>query len=238
MTKHLFTFAAATLLAAPFTNAEDAKPLGWSGSADLGYNSTNGNSNSANLKLDTKARHDWAKWALEGTAKSRFAKSDGERSEESYTFGLQGDLKLSDIDYLFAAADYTVDKFSGYDYQASQTVGYGRTLFKNEKHFLKGQLGLGMRESKDELGETETEALLKPELNYTYDINEYVSFLENLKGSIGTEYGVYESETGIKSKLTNNLALKASYTVRYTSDVPADRKKTDTFTGISLGYSF
>ncbi|RYG59319.1 MAG: DUF481 domain-containing protein [Alphaproteobacteria bacterium] len=236
--RHLFTLAAAGLLAAPLAHAEDEKKLGWSGNAEAGYNAASGNSDTSNFKADANARHDWAEYALEGTAKSRVAKSDDIRSEESYFLGLQGDLKLNDIEYLFAAADYTIDKFSGYDYQASQTVGYGRTLYKTEKHDLKGQLGLGLRESETEFGETETEVLLKPELEYAYAINDYVTFTENLKGSIGTEYGVYESETGIKSNLSNNLFLKASYTVRHTTDVPVDRKKTDTFTGISLGYSF
>jgi len=231
-----------TALLASAGYAEDVSSttnfLGWNGKLEFGYNAASGNSNTSNLKLNGEARRDWREWALNLDGKARYAKSEEVRSEENYKFGLQTDRKLNDIEYVFGAIDYEVDNFSGYDYQASETVGYGRTLYKGGKQELKAQLGVGIRQSQAEDAKTETDFLLKPEANYSYRLNDHVTFTQMGKGSIGAEYGVYESETALKSKLVENMYLKASYTVKYTTDVPADRKNTDTLTGISIGYTF
>ncbi|TKW61340.1 MAG: DUF481 domain-containing protein [Blastochloris viridis] len=244
MPKIHIAIATTAVLVATITisHAEDVSNttnfLGWNGKLEFGYNAASGNSNTSNLKLDGEARRDWRDWALNLEGKARYAKSEEVRSEENYKFGLQTDRKLNDIEYVFGAIDYEVDNFSGYDYRATETVGYGRKLYEGGKQKLVAQLGAGIRQSKAEDENTETDFLLKPEANYSYRLNDHVTFTQMGRGSIGAEYGVYESETALKSKLVENMYLKASYTVKYTTDVPSDRKNTDTLTGISVGYTF
>jgi len=38
--------------------------------------------------------------------------------------------------------------------------------------------------------------------------------------------------------LTKTMALKVAYTVQHNTNVPADKKKTDTFTSVNLVYAF
>jgi putative salt-induced outer membrane protein len=47
------------------------------------------------------------------------------------------------------------DKFSGYDYQISQSIGVGRRLLAAERHKLDGEIGPGLRQSKPDTEEME-----------------------------------------------------------------------------------
>lgn len=232
------TLTLALLSLTTLTNAQEFNTFGWSGSADLGFDRSSGNTDSTNLNVNIKAQRDWAQWALKTQAKARFSESDDVRDAENYYFMLQGDRKLSQKDYVFANADYTIDNFSGYDYQATQTVGYGRELFKNDAMTLNGEFGLGARQSETNTGDETTEFVARPHLDFDWQVNELVTFTQDLKATIGSEFTKSESITALQSKMTENLALKASFTAEHTSDVPAGSKELDTYTSIGVQYTF
>jgi putative salt-induced outer membrane protein len=212
--------------------------LGWKGKADFGYSASSGNSNGSRLRASGEARRDWRDWALQLEAAARQAQSNNVRNEEKYNFGVQANRKLSEIDYIFGDFDREVDNFSGFDYQSTQTAGYGRQLYKEGPHTLNAQAGAGFRRSRTETDKTYTDFILKPEADYTYNFNENVDFTQNAKATLGTDFSVMETESGLKSKLAENLYAKATYTIRHTTNVPVTRKNTDTFTALSLGYTF
>ena len=47
-----------------------------------------------------------------------------------------------------------------------------------------------------------------------------------------------ESVSSVKAKLFKDLGVRFSYSLKNNSDVPVGIEKTDTFTSISLEYSF
>jgi putative salt-induced outer membrane protein len=49
--------------------------------------------------------------------------------------------------HLFAAGDWRKDRFSGYDKQVTEAVGYGRRLVDSERQMFSVEGGLGAKQS-------------------------------------------------------------------------------------------
>jgi putative salt-induced outer membrane protein len=68
--------------------------------------------------------------------------------------------------------------------------------------------------------------------------SETASFRQDVTVEGGDKNTYVESVTALSAKLLGDLALVASYTVKYNTDVPPLTEKTDTYTALSLEYAF
>ena len=148
MKKHiplLFLFIPGLTLAAE----ETASPSEWKGEGELGFTSTSGNtdSESLNAKLNFEKAHD--KWTHKAGLETLKASTDGVDSSDSLVFTGRSEHKISDKTYGFGAIRYEDDKFSGFDYQSSLSVGVGDQFIKNDTHELDASVGIGYRKLKE-----------------------------------------------------------------------------------------
>lgn len=218
---------------------EVAGPVGpWSGSASLGYLGTSGNTDTTNMSAAFEVGYALENWThtLKGAAIK--ASEDDDTTAEAFTAGWKSERVLSDINFLFGRLDWRKDRFSGYDTQFSQTVGYGHRLIDNEKHSLNGELGFGARQSDLVDGTNESETILTGGLYYKWVLSDSSVFTQDLLVEAGDKNTYSMSRTAISATLLGDLALVASYTIKNNSDVPLGTEKTDTFTALSLKYSF
>ncbi|HEY9182955.1 MAG TPA: DUF481 domain-containing protein [Gammaproteobacteria bacterium] len=210
------------------------------GAVALGYLSTKGNTDStnANAKFD-------AAWDLDGpwkhiwSALAITARTDGITTAESYSAGYKGQRDLASMaSYIFAAGDWRQDRFSGYDQQISETVGYGRRLIDNERHVLAIEGGAGAKQSELVDGTSLDEAIVRGGLDYLLHIGESSQFTQKLIIEQGDDNRYTESTSALKAQVVGNIALVLSYVIKSNSDVPVGIEKTDRFTSISLEYAF
>ena len=141
---------------------EEAVVLGWTGTGELGFVNTTGNTKTVALngKLNFVLQRERWRHRFSGTALA--TSEDGIKDNERYTMEIQSDRILSEKSWLFGAFRWDADKFGSYDPQASLTAGYGRQLMKSEKHELKGEIGAGYK-NLEELGVEFIEQPLHPE---------------------------------------------------------------------------
>ncbi|MEJ2602401.1 MAG: DUF481 domain-containing protein [Gammaproteobacteria bacterium] len=237
MKKILMAFLAGTaLLAASAAYAQDDGP--WSGKASLGYLATSGNSDSLNVSASAEVGYTTGKWEHTAEASAVGAQQDDETTAEAYLAAWKSHYELTDRDYAFARLRWQKDKFSGYDQQMSETVGYGRKVLDSDRHVLDVEVGLGLRQLDLRDGTSEDGTILRGFADYTFNLSENAEFGQSLLLESGSENTFWESITELKASLIGELALKASYTIRRNSDVPAGSEKTDTFTAIALEYEF
>jgi putative salt-induced outer membrane protein len=245
MNARIFVATLIFACAAPVTAAEEEAPASaWAGKASLGYLATSGNTDNSNLNTAFEISYTAGQWVHFFDAAAIYADEDSDTTAEAYAVGWKSERKLSDANFLFGRLDWRKDRFSGYEEQFSQTVGYGRRLIDNERHSLNGEIGVGARQSElvDPLGlgngETESETILTGGLYYKWALSETAEFTQDLLAESGSENTYFESKTALSAKLVGNLALVVSYTIKNNSDVPPGTEKTDTFTALSLEYSF
>jgi putative salt-induced outer membrane protein len=237
--------ALSLLSGAAFAQAQPPAPAAPSasdpltGAATLGYLATSGNTESTSSNASAKI--DWDRggdWVHGWTAQFVSARTDGLTTAESYAAGYKGQRELSEKSYIFAAADWRKDRFSGYEDQLSETVGYGRKLIDNDRHMLAVEGGAGFKQSTLADGTDVDDTIVRGGLNYLLHISETSEFEQKLVTEIGSENTYTESITALRARIIGNFAVVLSYTIKNNSDVPAGIDETDTFTAISLEYAF
>jgi len=227
------------VLAAPALAAEEEEDKSpWAGKAVLGYLATSGNTDNSNLNSAFEISYTRNDWMHRFKASAINATEDESTTAEAYEAGWKSERNLSETNYLFGQLNWRKDRFSGYDTQFSQTVGYGRRLIDQEKHQLNAEIGAGARQSDLVDGTEESEIILRGGLDYTWKLSETAAFAQILTVESGSENTYTESVTRLSAALVGNLALVASYTIKNNSDVPPLTEKTDRFTAVSLEYTF
>jgi len=211
----------------------------WKGDAELGVLKTNGNTRNQNITFKGKIVNDRDKWRHTVTGEALNSSEQGNTTAERYFLSGKSDYKLSDKSYIFGLLTYENDRFSGYDYRATETLGYGRNVIKRDILTLDLEAGLGARQSKlGATGENQNEGLIHLAGSLGWKISDTSTFSEDLSSDIGEKSTVTKSVTALKTQIVGNLASKVSFTAKYTSKVPADVTKLDTETAVTLVYSF
>jgi len=229
----------ALLLLSTSIMAQNPPPDPITGSAALGYLATSGNTDSTSANGNFKL--DWDRggaWIHGWTAMAISASTDNTTTAEAYAAGYKARREFSETTYLFATGDWRRDRFSGYDEQTSEAVGYGRRLVDTDRQTLSLEGGIGAKQSTLSNGTSLDEGIVRGALDYIFHISESSQFNQKLLLEIGDENSYTESVSAIKAKLVGNLALVASYTIKKNSDVLPGIQNTDTFTAISLEYAF
>ena len=70
------------------------------------------------------------------------------------------------------------------------------------------------------------------------NIGENAKFTEILSVEGGESNTVYKSDMGLQSNLVDALAMKISYIVKYTDEVPENTENNESQIGVTLVYSF
>ena len=215
----------------------------WSGNAELGFIETSGNSDtqSLNAKFAIAREEGDLKTGLKTEALS--SKENGDTSKEKYNAEAKADYSLGEFDYFTTLLSYEDDRFSGYEWQSTLAFGYGYRAWVSEHGKLDLEFGPGYRRNvlqvRDEDGnKVEEEAVGRASLNLEVNLSDNAKFTEILSVEGGESNVVYKSDMGLQSTLVGALAMKISYIVKYTDEVPEDSENTESQVGVTLVYSF
>jgi len=229
----------AVLLAVPALAAdENEEESPWSGKVNLGYLATSGNTENTSLNTGAEVAYAAGLWLHEAKAAAIYSEDNEITTAEAYDASWKSARNFTEHDFLFGRLDWRKDRFSAFDTQFSQTVGYGRRLINSDRHKLNGEVGAGARQSERRDGSSVDETIFRGGIKYRWTMSETSEFRQDFVVEAGEENTFTESVSAISARLIGGLALVASFTIRNNSDVPPDIEKTDTFTAISLEYGF
>jgi putative salt-induced outer membrane protein YdiY len=230
----------AALGAAGGTVADDSGL--WSGDLEFGYVSTGGNTETTTLKSRADLKREVEDWRYQAHFDSLNSKEDDERSAEKYFLTNKIDYKFSGRSYMFGYASYEDDRFSGFDWQAVLAAGYGYRLLENDTMTWDAEVGPGYRISNVEDTSTgddnEHEVILRAYTKYQWKLSDTATFEQELSAESGADNTISRSVTSLKTAIIAQLAMKLSYTIKYTEAVPAENKHMDTETAVTLVYAF
>ena len=219
--------------------AEEAPQSPWSGSTELGYISTSGNTDTQSTNAAFAVKHKGEKWDKSLKLSALTGEEDGTTSKEKYNAEVKFDRNFSERSYLVIDATQERDRFNGFEYQSTASIGYGYRAIKEEKMNLSLEAAPGYRRDKlKESGDINEDSILRLAANFDWEISEGVSFIEEFTADIGDDNSTYKSETGLKSKIIGALATKITYKIKYVEEVPDDNENTDRELGITFIYSF
>ncbi len=227
-----------TLSAQKMAAAAEEENSPWSGKATLGFLATTGNTENSSLNTGLEVGYASANWTHLAKALAINSSTNNQTTAEAYELGWKSEFNFSEHNYLFGRANWRKDRFSGYDTQLSETVGYGRRLIDSGTHTLGAEIGAGARQSELRDGTSDDDLIFRAGLDYRWKFSETAEFTQNFVLESGKVNNYLESVSALRAQLLGNLSLVASYTVKNNSEVPLGAKKTDTFTALSLEYGF
>jgi len=239
--KKTLTILASVMLIANNAYAEEAakETSLWKASAELGFVSTTGNTETETLNAKAKASTDREQWRHFIEATSLNSSDATSTTAQKFTLSGKSDYKLgSGKNFLFGTVSYENEKFSGYEYRVTEAIGYGRRVSEDEGRVLDLEIGPGARQSKLDNGETESEALIRAAANLGWTISKTSKFGEALSVEAGEDITVTKSVTSLSSQIEGNLSMKVTFTYKKTSEVPVGVDDTDTETAVTLVYNF
>jgi putative salt-induced outer membrane protein len=208
------------------------------GRASAGYLATHGNTESTNVNARLRVTYSLPDWSHEFDLSVVSANRDDTTITEAYTGRYKARREFAERNYLFTSLDSQRDRFSAYDYQVSQAIGYGWRLVDRGNHTLNMEVGGGAQQAKRHDGTAQDEAIMRSEVGYRWRVNDGVSFHKDFVVEHGRSNTRTEAQTELRARLIGNIGLVLSYRIRHNSDVLPGRHRSDLFSSVSLEYTF
>jgi len=228
------------VLLIPFgVHAQEPVPGKWESEVELGLLVTRGNTDTQNTNAKATMVNDTNRWKHTGKLEVLNNSDEDTTTAERYFLSGKTAHKIDEKSYEFGLLTYDNDRFSGYDYRASASLGYGRTVIKTTAQSLDIEIGAGIRQSKiEDTGDTEDEGFLRSAAIFSWKVSDHATFGEELTVEAGEDSTIAKSITSLKSQVAGNLATKITYIVKNSTNVPVGVKETDIEMAINLVLSF
>ncbi|KLD76546.1 DUF481 domain-containing protein [Xanthomonas hyacinthi] len=224
----------------------------WSGSGELGFASSRGNSSNESFNGRFKGQYldgDWIHsidlFALRASAEYTNTNDDGstervhQTTSNRYTGSAGSALQLGEHRQLTASLRYERDDFATYDRLATIGIGYGTRIMDGERRSIDVQIGPGVRRAHDVAEDrTETGLIGRGLVDFKYGLTANTELANTLLIESGSYNTFAQNDLGISVSMNSRLALKAGWQARHNSDVSDDKKKTDTLTTMNVVYKF
>ncbi len=244
MTNQILLLLTSCLIVSAANAANKPEKSPWKSEMELGIIRVTGNTQTQTLDTKGDVIYEVGKWHhhghIEGYGQQTTDNSTGQSNNtaERYELSGQSDYKFDQYNYTFGLVKLQKDRFSGFEYENTASLGYGRKVIKQPAMELDLEAGPGVQFFKPNNSAATNEALLRLAGKYWWAITEHSKFTQNLSVDIGGRFTTTKSVTGVRASISDKLALKFTYTLRNKSSVPVGTKKTDTELATTLVYLF
>ena len=211
---------------------------GITSSVELGLVFTSGNTETKTTNVKGKIEHTKGKFRNSAALEALYVDGEQGKLSEKYLGAGKTAYQFNDHSYGFVTGNLERDLFSGYDYQATASAGYGYSVMDTAEMTLDFEAGPGYRRNKLDTEEAEGELIGRAAGLFAYRFNKTATFTEDLVSEFGSETTITKSVTAITAQIVGNLAMKASLTAKHNSNTPDDVEALDTETALTLVYSF
>jgi putative salt-induced outer membrane protein len=231
-------------LAVPVVAQEENPPPdpNWTGSLGLAYLATSGNTDTRTFGLDFAMARKPTPWGLEITAAFNRAEENSVTTAERYLVGGRARRALGDRLELFAGLSGEKDEFSGFDMRTVVETGVTYKALLGPSHLLSFDVGLTWTDEDRTVPEPDVSYVGGVAgLAYEWKMSDNASLTERFlyypNFDVTSDWRM-SSETALQASLTNRLALKLGYEVRYRHQPIGDNEDTDTATKVSVVAKF
>ncbi len=238
MKKTILCLAMANLSTATVM-AEESEGAKWSGTGQLGFSMTSGNSDTENLSAGLAVKRETEKWVSDLSLDLLRASSNDVDTAERFTINTKTGYKFDDNDYIYYGTRYDNDNFSGFDYTMTTSVGWGHKFHDSEESRLITEAGIGYKTEALDIDRTENNgAVFTGKLDYMRQITETTQFIDVLVVEAGEDNTFIQNDLGFSFKVSEKFAVKLAHQYRHNTDAPLGKDSTDTLVSANLVYDF
>ncbi len=217
----------------------DDNGVKWSGSGQLGFSMTSGNSDTENLSAGLLLKRESERWVSDLSLDLLRASNDDVDTAERYTLNTKTGYKFDDNDYAYYGTRWDKDKFSGFDYTITTSLGWGHKFYDGEEKRLITEVGVGYKTEAFDIDRTENSGVVfVGKLDYMRQITETTKFENMLVLEAGDDNTFVQNDLGFSFKVSEKFAVKLAHQIRHNTDAPLDKDSTDTLVSANLVYDF
>ena len=233
----------------------DTAPIGpgdstWAMRSVLGYSKTGGNTDNSAGNFLFHAAHVMGDWKLLFGVDGLYGSTRGETTAQAWDAYLQGNYYITPRFYWYVGGRYDDDRFSGFAYQAAVKTGAGYKFIDTDATKLTSQIGAGYRQLrpeilvKDDIGGVvsrteqpeESDAIFDAGVAFEHSFNPSTKLLAAATVQSGKENTLTNASVALQVKMSDRLALTASYKLVDNSSPPPGSGHRDTLTTLGLVY--
>ncbi len=225
----------------PCPPAPGGPPPLWSGSAELSFLSTSGNTSTSSLGGGLEVDYKPAPWTVVFKANYLRASTNGVTTAEQLGASAKGIRDLTARVDVFAGGSYLRNRFAGFNSLVTGEGGAGYKILLGPVHALRGELGFGYTHEAQLVGDNRSYASARAGLGYKWQISKVAAFTNDVSYSYDlsdSKNWIAAEKAAIAASMTAVFSLKASYTLLYNNEPVPTFKKTDTATAVALVAKF
>jgi putative salt-induced outer membrane protein len=221
-----------TLGVVTVAEAQEAPKRPWTLQTDFGLVNTAGNTSTTTLNAGQAASYLTGKWTFGQSFGAVYGKTEGKKSAESYTAGLRGDYALSKRIGVYLLGGWNRNEFAGISRRFEEGAGLAFKLVTTERATLSLETGVAANQQRDlagtdnNFGSGRGALLFKQLFSTAAYFQQLAEVLPNFKTSKDVRVN---SETALVAPLSQRVAFKAGYVVRFDNLPEPGFKKTDRY---------
>jgi putative salt-induced outer membrane protein len=208
------------------------------GHAELGGYLSTGNTRNIGLTAAIEVKREALEWRHKLRLQADYQESLGVVTRERYVAAYEPNWKFDDRAYLYGAAQYESDRFSGFYDRVSVSTGTGYSAIKSPKVKLDVELGPAYRLTRFIDDKTESNLAARGSMDFGLKLSRSISVTQNASAYLQDANSTVSSRSALLAKLFGPFSAQFSYTLQYESTPPVGRQTTDTTSRAALVVDF
>ncbi len=208
------------------------------GHAELGGYVSTGNTENIGITAAIEVKREALEWRHKLRLQADYQESLKVVSRERYLAAYEPNWKFDDRAYMYGAAQYESDRFSGFYDRLSLSSGAGYSAIKSPKVKLDLELGPAYRLTRfiDETKESNLAA--RGSVDFGLKLSPAISVTQNASAYLQDANSTVSSRSALLARLFGPFSAQFSYTLQYESTPPVGRQTTDTTSRAALVVDF
>jgi putative salt-induced outer membrane protein len=208
------------------------------GRAEVGGYRSTGNTDNVGLSAALDVKREALEWRHKLRVQADYQESLGEVTRERYVASYEPNWKFDDRAYLYGAAQYESDRFSGFYDRVSLSTGAGYSAIKSPSVKLDLELGPAYRLTRFIDEATESNLAARGSVDFGWKLSPTISLTQNASAYLQDANSTVSSRSALLAKLFGPFSAQFSYSLQYESTPPVGRKTTDTTSRAALVVDF
>lgn len=208
------------------------------GRAEFGGYINTGNSENVGLTAQIDVKREALEWRHKLRIQADYRESLGEITRERYLAAYEPNWKFDERAYLYGAAQYERDRFSGFVDRASVSTGAGYTAIKNRTTKLDLEIGPAFRHTRFTDQSIENNVAGRGSIDLEWKVSRGITVRQNASAYVQDANSTVSTKSALVTKLIGPLSAQFSYAMQYESMPPEGRVRTDTTSRAALVVDF
>lgn len=212
---------------------------GWSGEIELGGSRSTGNTETEELAAGVSVAYDGSRWHHELGVNFDYSRDNGQVSSQRLVLDYQPRYDFTPRFFGFGFLEYRNDRFSGFSYELTESLGVGYQLFTGDPVTWRVQAGPALRLSEEDVtGDVSTEFGFLAQSDIVWSISESAALSNETTLVFARGRSTLTNLTALTMRIIGAVQGRLSFEMRNDSDPAPGTEATDTVTRASLVYGF